>query len=723
MKEISFVNSEVEKVDMDGNKINREINQKRLWLITGFIFVISVIIRFLFADFNKALVVYNDELRYFHLSRSLLEQGELLIRNEGTNYQKILYSIFIMPAFLFDKLEMQLKCIALLNCIYASSAVFPVLLLALQIIKRDFHIIFVVLLAVIMPNMAMTMTFMSENIYYPICLWVCWLIIHELNEKRIFKKAAKGILLGVLGYLLYLNKEIGLAFLIAYFIMEIYYLIQEWKGGKASLVGNARIFGMLSVILAFGLCFAAMKFSLFYGMGNSYNQMGLSAIGSVEKFVFLGYSFLYNFMFALIAFMVLPVIFPILQWKRMNQEEKRLLVFSVLSLVIIIFTISYTISVREDFGKVGIRQHTRYYEPLFMLFIISFVGETSKQGNKVNSKMLLLLAGLSVLIFFIVKKIGLGSPVDSCMLKYYQFIQDTFPFIWVKALQMAICAGTAVFMIGWKKYYKSMVVLALTAVCSVCIMNNILAIKTFWREYKVSEQQIKEWEKLNAVLKKENSGVLLILNGHEARYADTFLRGEVRYLTQENIERLQNDVNEYGDMQYIMTYTYTGIKNAEEQMRCGPYAVYEMPAARYIELEDYPMFPLLENQTRIITAEEERFWTQSKVNDRRYSYISGEEEGFLICGPYVTVQPGIYDVVVYYEYERNDAKGGDIIGRLDMKYSREEPEMYTLLRADSDKAELKGVRVEDAFDQAEIRVFTTVPGVVFVKAEITRLKK
>lgn len=298
--------------------------------------------------------------------------------------------------------------------------------------------------------------------------------------------------LGILGYLLYLNKEIGLAFLIAYFMMEIYYLFQEWRAEKIFFAGNPRLYGMLSVIAAFGFCFAAMKLSLFRGMGNSYNQMGLDAVASTERLLFLGYSFVYNMMFAIIAFMAIPVIFPALRWKHMDREEKRFYIFSVLSLAIILFVISYTISIREDFGKPGIRQHTRYYEPLFMMFMISFMGTMAKQEDKFKYKELLLPAGMAVLMLAIVKNIGLGSWVDSCMLKYYQYIQDAFPFRMVKILQGAICVGATIFIIGRKKYRKSMEILALAAICVVCVVNNMLAAKTFWREYKVSGQHLEE---------------------------------------------------------------------------------------------------------------------------------------------------------------------------------------------------------------------------------------
>lgn len=334
--------------------------------------------------------------------------------------------------------------------------------------------------------------------------------------------------------------------------------------------------------------------------------------------------------------------------------------------------------------------------------------------------------GMTVLMLAIVRNIGMGSLVDSCMLKYYQYIQDAFPFRIVKTLQGVICAGTVIFIIGRKKYRKSMEILALAAICTVCIINNILAAKMFWREYKVSGEHLEEWEKLNDFLEEENNEVLLILGqcyDNEARCADTFLRAGVHYVIQEDVGELQADINKYKNLRYIMTYAHRGIRNAEEKMRCGPYALYKAADMEHIELTENPSFPTLDNQTRVITAEEGRFHTQSEVSDREYSYIFGKEAGFLICGPYTEVWPGVYNVTVYYKYKGSDGKDDDVIGRLDMKYSGEEPDTYAELKTGNGKAELKGIRVETPYDMAEVRIFTTVPRVVFLKAKITKIEE
>lgn len=207
----------------------------------------------------------------------------------------------------------------------------------------------------------------------------------------------------------------------------------------------------------------------------------------------------------------------------------------------------------------------------------------------------------------------------------------------------------------------------------------------------------------------------------EARCADTFLRVGTHYVIQEDAGELQADISAYKNLRYIMTYAHRGVKDAEERMRCGPYRLYEAENVEHIELTENPSFPVLDNQTRVITAEEGRFHTQSETNDREYSYVSGEEEGFLICRPYTAVWPGVYNVTVYDEYKGNDGKADDVIGRLDMKYSGEEPDAYAELKAGSGKAELNGVRVEVPFDVAEVRIFTTVPGVIFLRAEITKI--
>lgn len=59
------------------------LDKKFLWKITFLFFLCSVAIRFCMGNYIKSIVVYSDELRYLHISRSLFESGHMLIRGGG----------------------------------------------------------------------------------------------------------------------------------------------------------------------------------------------------------------------------------------------------------------------------------------------------------------------------------------------------------------------------------------------------------------------------------------------------------------------------------------------------------------------------------------------------------------------------------------------------------------------------------------------------------------
>lgn len=66
------------------------------------LFLTSTVIHGLAGDFPKALRIYPDELLYVSLGRSLLHGQGLQVHNLGSNFQKILYSLCTIPAFLFQ---------------------------------------------------------------------------------------------------------------------------------------------------------------------------------------------------------------------------------------------------------------------------------------------------------------------------------------------------------------------------------------------------------------------------------------------------------------------------------------------------------------------------------------------------------------------------------------------------------------------------------------------
>ena len=78
------------------------IKNNRWHIIVLLLFAGSAMLRSALGDFPKALRIYPDELRYVSIARSLFQGRGLQIHHLDTDFQKILYSICIMPAFLAE---------------------------------------------------------------------------------------------------------------------------------------------------------------------------------------------------------------------------------------------------------------------------------------------------------------------------------------------------------------------------------------------------------------------------------------------------------------------------------------------------------------------------------------------------------------------------------------------------------------------------------------------
>ena len=104
---------------MEKKKINIE------FLVVILFFAISVAIRFLIANRIRNIVIIPDEYRYYLLASSIYTGKVLSIHNFPTEYQKILYSLFLSPAFAFDNIFLRFSVIALINSLLISSGIFP----------------------------------------------------------------------------------------------------------------------------------------------------------------------------------------------------------------------------------------------------------------------------------------------------------------------------------------------------------------------------------------------------------------------------------------------------------------------------------------------------------------------------------------------------------------------------------------------------------------------
>lgn len=376
-----------------------------LVLIAAGLFVLSSIVRFCLSDFPKCIGVLPDEVRYLNLAASLFNEGQLVERGGFSSFQKILYPLALSPAFLADDPLLRVRLIALLNSIYVSSAVFPALLLARRLFTSRTPVIICLLFTLVMPDMCYSMTFLSECVYLPLALWLiaCCLRAFEARGRAGYAWCAGA---GLLCYVTYLAKEVALGFALAFIVMMIARICRSMRYADANSglpshpthpsrdaaaelaclrhaqtvlakphraqcgsARDARIHACISLICffaAFAIPFLLLKFTLFSGLLNSYNQTDPSVLLNPYTLLFAIYALASDATHFAIAFAFFPLVLPALTWPRLTRRERDLYLFCLLAFVFILLIVVYTISIREDLGHVGIRPHVRYVAPIFL---------------------------------------------------------------------------------------------------------------------------------------------------------------------------------------------------------------------------------------------------------------------------------------------------------------------------------------------------------------------
>ena len=276
------------------------------WVWVAGVFVVCAVVYGALSSYPRELAVYSDELRYLDVARSLWQGRGLRVRNMPSDYQKILYPLFILPALALKTTAAQITAIGWLNAVYASSAVFPAYALCRATGQNRRRTVFLVGVVALLPTMSAAVTFMSETVFLPLSLWQIYFMLRAMQaapKARVGWCAAAGVWC----YLLYLNKEVALYYLIAWVLVRAWALWQARSTWRSELACNAALFG------SFAVCFVLAKLTLFRGLGNSYNQTGWL---TAEQWGFLPFAIVCDVLFTVLAFGVFPVLLPLAGLRR-----------------------------------------------------------------------------------------------------------------------------------------------------------------------------------------------------------------------------------------------------------------------------------------------------------------------------------------------------------------------------------------------------------------------
>ena len=407
---------------------HKESSFKEILIVT-LLFLFGILFHFYFSDYTKAIEVYPDELRYYGIARSIFNGDGISIRGIDTDFQKIAYTLMLVPFFAIKNAVIRIKVISLINCIVMMSSVFPIWLITKELGLKKKARFLVVLISIVWPDAMLTMIFMSEVLYWPIFFW--FMYIWVIQQKK--QKMALSVLEGIVCYIGYLCREIFIAVFLAYIILEIGDLLltmlieRKNRLQQKSYIVTNRIVRIIVFSAVFIFCHLILKVTIFHGLGNSYQVMDISVILKSYNFFYMIYGFFYYLAALLVASLFLPFLYPALEFKNMEQRNRRLYSFSILFFVISAAIVSYTITVREDLGRILPRIHLRYVGPAFMILIILFLiciqsGCYRKSRIKGLNYLLIIVSGL---LFGCGLFKGLNDSVwvDQQLLNWYVLLQ------------------------------------------------------------------------------------------------------------------------------------------------------------------------------------------------------------------------------------------------------------------------------------------------------------
>lgn len=415
------------------------------WAAVALVFLVCAVVYGLLSSYPRELAVYSDELRYLDVARSLLQGRGLRVRNMPSDYQKILYPLCILPALLLRTTAAQITAIGWLNAVYMASAVFPAYALARAMRLNPRRTAFLVGVTAVLPTMSAAATFMSETVFLPLSLWQVYFFLRAMlaaPRARVGWCAAAGAFC----YLLYLNKEVALYYLIAWVLVRGWVWWHDKAGWRAELACNAALLG------SFLACFVLAKVTLFRGLGNSYNQTGWL---TEEQWRFLPFALVCDALFTVLAFWVYPVLLPLcgLHRPRRGSDARRtqLPLFLLLCLGIGVAVIAWSITVREDLHDPSPRQHMRYLEPLLIPLLAVTMDTLDEALTPARKRLLAALTALWGIGFAVVcRAIGAGAG-DNTLLQWFDFVADRTDrlpggsqTLWLAVWRVCIVLGVAV---------------------------------------------------------------------------------------------------------------------------------------------------------------------------------------------------------------------------------------------------------------------------------------
>src|SRR4051794_3420402 len=161
------------------------------WVWLTALVAVSTVVRFLVARSYPGPWIFQDEVAYSDLARSLGRTGSFSLRGvPGTGGFGFLYSAFVSPAYAaFGRVPDAYEAAKLINAFLMSLAAVPTFVLARRLVTEGFALL-AALLAVAIPELVYSSSMMTEVAFYPACVASMMAIVLALSRPTLIRQLA-----------------------------------------------------------------------------------------------------------------------------------------------------------------------------------------------------------------------------------------------------------------------------------------------------------------------------------------------------------------------------------------------------------------------------------------------------------------------------------------------------------------------------------------------------
>ena len=338
--------------------------------------------------FTSTVHVDVDEELYAALAKSFHYFGRFEANGSTMNYNCVLYSVLISAAYFFYSPERILFLMRVIGIISMCSAVFPIYLLAVKVL-RDEKISFAVsAVTMILPYMFDGMYLLQEVLSYPLFLWTVYFLycaFEKLGGARSGIWMAAGAAFSALcfftkTYLFLIPITVNCCFL-------LWLLMRE---EKKTVLGKALLTYDITFLMCTVLSYSAIRVINGGIEGSNHYAGQLSTLFPISVWTFISGA-VCCIVYASLLFLnmgVLPLASLIFNRDRLGKDNRRLCDFCLTACIVLILeTVFLIVLTEEGVPTIPHKFLFRYFQVLFPPVLILFVGQIDEEDYLKNKAM------------------------------------------------------------------------------------------------------------------------------------------------------------------------------------------------------------------------------------------------------------------------------------------------------------------------------------------------